>query len=474
MKVNKKVVNILIVGGSGFWSKQNHIPALISLKKEGIPFKLIAICDTINPFDHITGNSRSLLELEKPAWLDAGKSKKYIFSELERINTQQKIDLMIIATSPIHHYEYAVWGLKRLINIICDKPIVVVKNSAFNYDQALSIYNKFTNLQELITKAKSAESKNKNYLFSTPLRRRALTPFLNIADGLTKIYEQTGEGIRHMNVIINNGINKYPVELLNDGAHGYLHGVGSLSHSSYHYIDIIAWYLTIAPGKAEKIRIDTPYVYRVSDYLKIEGYKFIQDLIEKKKLQNNITLNKAILASELDFKFNLRLLDKNNNLTGLITYSNNHTSFTPRLSKYNSRIIDYANDKNGGRMSQVFFDIHQGAIQNFQLVKNDVVFTPYNIQLFARKHPRLGKIYSEKTYKDAYIKNTFTPKDLVKSVVKQLAGLPIDHSILTKLSDFDNQILTNKIFSAFYELIANEYLYRKGISKPISKVIYIK
>lgn len=468
MKVNK-TVNILIIGGSGFWSQQNHLPTLISLKREEIPIKVIAICDINNPYKQSnTDISASLLQIDQPRWIDARKNKKNIFFKLDKINAEQKFDLIIIATNPIYHYEYAVWGLKRMINIICDKPIVVAKNSSFNYNQACSIYDKFTELEKLV---KKAHNKNKDYIFSTPLRRRALSPFLYIANNLNGVYKTTREGIRHMNVIINNGINKYPIELLDPGAHGYLNGVGSLSHSSYHYIDIIAWYLTIAPGKTERIQIDTPYVFRIKDYLDIEGYKCIQNLIEVKDLPKNGRFSKAILASELDFKFNMRLLDKYNKLTGSISYSNNHTSFTPRLAQYNSTKLEYANDIYGGRMSQIYFDIHQGAIQNFQLIKNDVVFTKNDIKLFIRKHPRLGNKYTEKIYKDAYIKNTFTPKDLIKSVIKQIAGFPVDRSVLTKLANIDNQILTNKIFSAFYELIANEYLIKKGCNKPISKII---
>ena len=468
MKINK-TVNILIIGGTGFWSRQNHIPSLTSLKKEGVPLKIVAICDTTNPFNRDNkGFSTSLFQSDLPKWIDAKKNIKNIFLELDKINREQKFDLMLIATNPIYHYEYAVWGLKRMINVICDKPIVVAKNSSFNYNQACSIYNKFTELKKLV---KKAQNKNKDYIFSTPLRRRVLSPFLYIADNLKEVYKTTEEGIRHMNVIINNGINKYPIELFDPGAHGYINGVGSLSHSSYHYIDIMAWYLAIAPGKTKRIQIETPYVFRIKDYLDNEGYKCIQNLIEVKDLPKNSIFSKAILASELDFKFNMRLLDKYNKLTGSISFSNNHTSFTPRLTQYNPAKLEYANEVNGGRMSQIYFDIHQGAIQNFQLIKNDVVFTKNEIKLFIRKHPRLGSKYTEKIYRDAYTKNTFTPRDLIKSVVKQIAGFPVDRSVLTKLAKIDNQILTNKIFSAFYELIANEYLIKKGRNKPISKTI---
>jgi len=180
-----------------------------------------------------------------------------------------------------------------------------------------------------------------------------------------------------MNVIINGGVNKYPIEFLKGGAHGYLDGVGSLSHSIYHHINVIAWYLSVAKGRIKKLIVDLLYVFRVKDYLRIEGYKKLQDLIEgvNPNFKNDIKIPKQVLNCELDFTFHVRLFDKNYFPIGLILYTSNNTAFTPRLTKFIPEMVEYTNDKLGGRMSQIYYDIHQGALQNWQLIKNDVVFS---------------------------------------------------------------------------------------------------
>jgi len=167
-----------------------------------------------------------------------------------------------------------------------------------------------------------------------------------------------------MNIIVNGGLHRYPVEFLKAGAHGYLDGIGSLAHSSYHYIDVIAWYLQLAPGDATQIKITLPHIFRVKDYLNIKGYKALQKLInsDDEKLDKGINLPVSVLNSELDFTFHLQLLNKDNLPIGLISCTSNHTTYTPRKVKYNPIAIDHAHDRNGGRMSQIYW-ISEGYLQ---------------------------------------------------------------------------------------------------------------
>jgi hypothetical protein len=248
-----------------------------------------------------------------------------------------------------------------------------------------------------------------------------------------------------------------------------LDGIGALSHSSYHYIDVIAWYLSIAKGDIYKISINLPYILRVKDYLEINGYSKLRELIEEDGSEAFNDPNKIpiqVLAAELDFTFHLNLFNKNNQLLGLVTYTSSHTTFTPRLTKYHKDMIEYTNDKLGGRMSQVYFDIHQGAMQNIQIIKNDVVFEENKILTYTRKHPLLGKPLVIKKYRNAYDRGTATPKDLVNAFIKYTNGQDVNHDHLSAIKNFDNQRLTNKLFSLFYELIAQNYQ-NKGRNKKI-------
>lgn len=470
MKISN--VNILIIGGSGFWSEMNHYPAILALKKNKFPVKVIGICDLKDPYrEKNKKNLKKILSIDNPLWINpSGKRESYIIKELDILHRKNSIHLAIISTNPVHHYFYAYWGTKNEINILSDKPLVVNRNSSFDLKEASQIYQKYLILKNRVERT---NKRNKSYIFCSPLRRRALDPFIDATKNLSEVYLKTKQGIRHMNVLINNGINKYPLEFLGVGAHGYHDGVGSLSHSSYHYIDIIAWCLSVAKGDISKIEFDIPYVFRVEDYIKIKGYSYIQKLIETSDLSNTVKLTNAVLNSELDFSLRMKLLDHENNLIGLVSYTNNHTSYTPRLVQYSALNLEYANESKGGRMSQVYFDIHQGAVQNLQLIKNDVAFTKNNIELITRRHPKLGKDYEKILYRNAYQKSTTTIRDLVMQLIKKIAGEKVEANILDKLSTLSQQDLTNKLFSKFYEKIAQEYHLRNKSRVRVTSTIEI-
>lgn len=460
-----KPINIVIAGGSGFWAERNHYPAIIQLKEEKFPVHIAAIVDITNPY--LVKNRPNLhkaLSMDKPSWINpSDMSLVELENELNILIKEKNVDLIIISTNPVHHYFYSVWGLKNNIHVICDKPIVVNPDASFNLSNASNIQKDYEKLEALY---KEAKKKNPNYMFGTPLRRRVLIPFMRLADEFEAVYKKTGEGITYMNVISNGGLHRYPIEFLKAGAHGYLEGIGSLAHSSYHYIDIIAWYLQVAKGDIAKIKISLPYILRVKDYIKTKKYKVLKELIEgkKSKLNDNILLSENVLNSELDFTFHMQLLDKQDVPLGLLSFTSNHTTYSPRLAKYNSEIIDHANEKDGGRMSQVYMDIHQGALQNWQLTKNDVVFSGENITLIGRKHPKIGEIFQQEEYKNVYDKGT-NPKDLLKTFIQQASGMQVDKKYINLVSTFETQKLTNKFFSLFYEKIAEEFELKHVLSK---------
>lgn len=476
MKKNK-TINIIIAGGCGFWAEKNHYPAILKMKQKGIPVKVVAIID-IRKQDQekFRPNMKAVVDLDSPKWISPfGRAPEELKNELTSFIKQNKCDAIIVTTNPTYHYFYCVWGIENGINVMCDKPLVVNKDSSSNMESAKLIQSNFEKLEDLYKKAKK---KNNKYMLCTPLRRRALTPFLNIANNLREVHEKTGEGIRYMNVINNGGLHRYPVEFLKGGAHGYLDGVGSLTHSSYHYIDVIAWYLQLAQGDAVKIRIALTYILRVKDYLNIKGYKRIKDLIEGKSsnINDDIKLPKSVLGSEMDFTFHLQLLNKQNLPIGLISYTSNHTTFTPRQAKYDLDTVDSANNLLGGRMSHLYIDVHQGALQNWQLIKNDVVFYGNEITTIGRRHSRIGLPYKKNRYTEAYEKGTVGPQDLVINFIKYSGGLRISSNDFNLLSTIDNQKLTNRIFSKFYEEIAEEYernvLGKEG--KEVDKIIELK
>lgn len=446
--------NVVVAGGNGYWSDKTHLAAIVELKRQGFDVNLVGICDTVNPALMANRpNLETLLKSDSPTWINArDKSQQLVEKELDRLHREVGIDAFIVATNPIYHYAYTAWAIRNGINVSCDKPLVVTRNASFDLESARNIWKQYSELREAILKAKEHDGE---FIAITPLRRRAIPLFVDTANQLEEVYNKTGEGIRYFSLTVNGGLHKYPLELMNGGAHGYLDGVGSLSHSSYHYIDLIAWYLSCAGGNISKIEVELPYMFRVQDYVSMHGYRKLMELVEgNNSLDIDVALPVAVLNSEQDFTFNIKLKDENGLLNGLVTYTCNHTTFTPRTQAYNKDVNEYAESKVGGRMSQVYIDIHQGALQNIQLIKNDVVFFGNTVTVNRRVHPALGSDDIHQEFDDAYVREATTPIDMIGNFIKYSSGMSFDQEMLDATTKYEDQEFTNKLFSMFYERIA--------------------
>lgn len=470
MKRFSRAINLIVAGGSGLWAEINHYPSIIALKAKGFNVKVIAICDPIDPKSNQVNEKREnlkrILELDKPYWINPSvKNLQQLKKKLNNLLKKYPLCAMIVSANPVHHYFYSKWALDNKINVLCDKPLVTTENSSFDPKSAALVQERYKELNALFIKNRK---ENPYYIFCSPLRRRSLEPFMKIAHELEEVYKKTGEGIRHMNVIINGGIHKYPSEYLKGGAHGHLDGVGTLCHTSYHYIDLIAWYLKVARGKIHSIEISLPYVLRVSEYLDMKGYNSLRDLIEPNfKFQESIKIPQKVLNTELDFSFYLKLKDKKGNNIGQITFVVNYSTFAPRLTKYNPDVVEYAHDKYGGRMSSVYIDIHQGPLQQIQLIKNDEVVLGHNIELRKWLHPLLGEKQENWHYKHAYEKGILTSKGLFECFIKATMKLHLPKEELNLLSIIDGQNLTNRLYSAMYEKLAEEF-YQKNHAQDVA------
>lgn len=137
------------------------------------------------------------------------------------------------------------------------------------------------------------------------------------------------------------------------------------------------------------------------------------------------------------------------------------TNFKYRLLRFNNLILSNV-------AFEVYLDIHQGAIQQWQLIKNDEAVLGHNIDLWQRFHPRLGKKLKTMSFSDAYEHGTLTSKDLFKSFIRVCANKKISKKQLSMLSSIDDQNLTNRLYSVMYEKIAEEFYNKRHSNNPLS------
>ncbi|SCL54669.1 Oxidoreductase family, NAD-binding Rossmann fold [Micromonospora peucetia] len=441
------------------------------MKRNGVPVRVTGIVDPVEPVPTaLRPAGRELVAADRPEWIDTvGRSDAEVVGALDRHVAENGCDAVLVASGPAHHETYSRWGLQRGINVLCDKPPVLMPDASWDREQAAAIWTTF---DEHLALERAAVRERADYLFGTPLRRRALTPFLSIATHLDEVHRRTGEGITFLNAIVNGGLHRFPIEFLKGGAHGYLEGVGGLAHSSYHYVDTLGWYLQMARGRAAKLRVSLSYVNRVRDYLAGRRYQQLMELTGERDLAlEDVELPARTLACELDFSFVVQVLDAQNVPIGVITYTSNHSTYAPRENGYEKEVLNPANEKSGGRMSQVYLDIHQGMMQNWQLIKNDRVFYGDSITTIRRQHPSLGEEYRKTEYSNAYEEQTITPRQLTQSFILASGGYEVDALHLSHFATLQEQRLAMRLFSAFYELIAEEYQSGPGIVPPAKTLL---
>jgi hypothetical protein len=278
-----------------------------------------------------------------------------------------------------------------------------------------------------------------------------------VASELDTVYKKTKAGINNMTILINGGVCKLPAELSNPGAHGYLDGVGSLSHSAYHYLDAIAWFISKAPGKTVEIVPKLNYVTRIKDYLDAQTYMPVANSINvSSESLLRPKLSKETLGCELNVGFTFLMKDKENIQVGIMSLLFNHISFTTRTSNYDKLIREPGDHKGGGRMSQSFIDVHQEGLQNWQIMKNDVALDDNTILLQGRRHPSIkGDRFEYQKYENAY-DTGISMKELLAHAFKSIMEEKdlVGHSIVRELPE---ERLAVDIYTACYELIARDY-----------------
>ncbi|MFA6301830.1 MAG: Gfo/Idh/MocA family oxidoreductase [Legionella sp.] len=467
---NKRV---LIVGGSGLWCNRTHHPAILALKQVGFRLQVAAICDPVDPYKNSQHqNLLDVLALDKPLWL-FNADKTALFAQLSALHQEKPFDLMITACDPVDHLPYCQWAAEHKIPVICDKPLLVHANAASDLKAAQAIQTEYSAIAQEFFAANINVFMNLGYRYD-PM-------FIKVAQQLRQVYEMTGEGISYFNLFSNSGIKRFNKEFFTAAGHGYLAGVGSASHTCYHLIDLMAWFLQNAPGKVAQLKLSLPYILRVKDYIRAQKSAPLARYFQNdNELPDGISEAEleAVMEAEYDFNLHIQLLDEEGKLLGLMQLFNCHSGYSDRVSDYEPEQLRPNCQPQGGRMKQMSFDIHQGSIHNIHIVRNNVVHQQYKAHVFRRLSPvlGLGDVFSEHIEREPSLGLTETGEvarppfrldtELTMHCIKQSLGAGVELGTLKSLAGFHNQALSQAIFAKLYELIAYDCVKKKIPETP--------
>ncbi len=466
-------ISVLLVGGCGHWAAaENHIPAILALKKNGQPVHVAAICDPRDPYDpalleHMP-HLATVVTQDQPTWIrpQAGKPTQVLERRLQQAHEEHHFDAVIVACDPVAHFPYLKWATSQAIHVLCDKPIICVQDAAFNPDRAAEIGLRF---EELLREHRAQPG----HLFAVPLRRRANDAFIHAGNLIRDLYDTHHQPLTMGHITVSGGHFRLAEEYALGNAHGYTHGVGALAFSSYHYLDEMTRYLLLAPGPVTTLRLTLQYVRRVGDHLRTSlnpisglrgsggsgGFQDVLGTLLRRRSETElpaVDLSERVLLAEMDFGFSIDLLNAQQESLGVLVYSFLSNSYSNRsvgaLARDAQDAVAY---REKGRMSQYVIDLHQGPLQHVRLSKNDAVGDHYRIRLEHRRNPLIGGTGRlENVYEDAHNSSTVTPQDITAAFLTMAAGSDPDPALVDKIAFLDGQTLTHRVFAGMYELIA--------------------
>lgn len=281
-KLSDRSVNILLIG-MGHQAKGTYITAFTSIKKK-CNLNLLAVVDLKNNENAINMYMRNMgfseyscfvaapeREMGEEFWISE-KFKK----ELDEVVERLRINAVIVSTDPMCHFAYTEWALKKGLNVLIDKPLTLHPNSSIDPEQAKKIYRDAVYLTDLAKKTKDLQN-GRQVAFMLLTQRRYHPAYIELKNKIKEVFENTGCPITLLSVLHNDGQWSLPSELIDDKYHGYSEGVGKLSHTGYHLIDIVTWLLKACVREdfeINTVRIQANVV-RPSDLIQLLSSKYL-------------------------------------------------------------------------------------------------------------------------------------------------------------------------------------------------------
>lgn len=287
----------------------------------------------------------------------------------EKLNEQIKkysVKGVIISTDPLYHYQYAKWALENELSILMDKPITISKDISTNPELSNNLTKHYLDLKIMY---KTVNNRKRKILFSIVSQRRFHKGFEKVKEFLREVYEETNCPPTSIQISHSDGQWRLPSEIVDIDYHSYNQGFGKVSHSGYHFIDIMNFLTDFVrkDKKANNVEINSKFLrpldfisqINLKDYEKIFGTRFartnkynLEDLDKKMKKFGEID---AFIT--MTFKRDDRII-----LLGSLNLI--HNSFSLRGNLIPNKDLY----KGNGRVRHESYTIQQGPFQCIQII----------------------------------------------------------------------------------------------------------
>lgn len=486
----KKEPKVLLIG-VGPQAQRTYLPTLAALQKKG--YARLASVVELTSEETITKERlhKAGFDLDnvEQVYVEDDLVNYRLSTETERsmeaLVKRHDIAAVIISTNPLAHKAYALWALKHDLPILMDKPISTLRGVAHDVTLAKSIYDDY---HELATAYRTSKSP----LFGINVQRRYHPGFQMVFDKVAEIAERFNVPVTAMQSSHADGQWRLPEEMLDIDYHGYNRGIGKVSHSGYHFIDIMAKIIKLSYGavdlseKPNKVGIFSSFIgprgilalNPQENYQKIFGKEYAN--VSQKTNHELRELYQGF--GEVDASTIIQLM-RDDEVLANFTLNLIHNSFSRRSWPLPNNSDLY---KGNGRVKHEYHSIQQGPLQNIQIhsyQKNDKHDTStdadldiggnnhFDILIFRNNGITGDKEPFQKFTMADFNKETYTASYVHDSIKHEVVEEFIDavrnnqRSVLT--APFEDQELAVLLMSLIYQSGAS----RRHVEQAIDRFI---
>lgn len=365
-----KKLNILLIGFGPHAQRIYYPIALKDGKKNNFEIKVVV--DLNEKKENIENYLKKYYEkieilLVNKNDITNEKVSNNLAEKLNNLVKRYAINAVIIATSPLVHKPYAIWALKNNLNILMDKPITVAINASTDIKAAKKILSDYAEIDTLYKKQKI---KHPSLVFTLMAQRRFHPAYAKIRELIVEVYKKTNCPVTSIQSFHSDGQWRMPSEIIDLDYHSYNFGFGKFSHTGYHSMDVMHWFIEAAESNEKKINnVDIfTSVVRPNDFftqLTTKDYKNIFSNYEKsKKYSDQNLLDKTNLFGEID-AFSTFAFKHNDKTVTLGSLNLVHNGFCQRgwLEPNINNLY-----KGNGRLRHETHFIEQGPFQAISLI----------------------------------------------------------------------------------------------------------
>jgi hypothetical protein len=189
-----------------------------------------------------------------------------------------EVDACIVATISEQHLQYLKWSLGKGLHTLSDKPLTFHAKASTDPAKAREIVSDYHELMSLARKTNGL-------IFMLATQKRYQWAFHKIAERLERV-AKTGYPVTCVDCMTSDGYWMLPWEYSGQRYHSYDYGGGKLTHTGYHFLDIVPWLMrhsNISGNNMITHAWVTSTLFRPSDSVAIMSAEGIRNLIHSEE-----------------------------------------------------------------------------------------------------------------------------------------------------------------------------------------------